>query len=69
MVTFHIPQNDEAAVWFYGGIIRQNNKIKVTIIEKAFYNMKQQPRVFINKKVTLWISSLHYKVASFYTTI
>lgn len=30
MVTFHIPKNDEAAVWIYGGIIRQNNKIKVT---------------------------------------
>lgn len=30
MATFHIPKNDEAAVWFYGGIIRQNNKIKDT---------------------------------------
>lgn len=30
MVTFHIPQNDDAAVWFYGGIIRQKKKIKDT---------------------------------------
>ncbi len=28
MDTFHIPKNDEAAVWIYVGIIRQNNKIK-----------------------------------------
>lgn len=68
MVTIHIPQNDKAELWLYGGIIRQNNKIK-DINRKAFYNVKQQPRVFINKKMTLWNSSLHYKVASFYTTI